>query len=479
MGSTREKNLLRNTAILSIGTFVPKAFSFIITPLLTGNLTKEEYGHYDLIMTLVSLLLPAITLQITTAAFRFLIDARNDEKEMRGIISNIYLFITITTTVTASLFYFLYGYKLGINGAFVCLYFVVNMYLQATQQIMRGLGKNYVYSISSIINSGVNVILLVVLIGGYFFNNIGLTGVIISMLLSELVATMFLIVFGNIKSYITFNEFSKTTIKRMLSYSWPMVPNNLSGWVLRLSDRLVITYFLGVESNAIYAVANKFPALITSLQSVLIYAWQENASLAASDNDKDSYYSKMCNDLFYIFVGFVSVLIAITPLIWKILIRGDYTEAYYQMPVLYLGIFFSSMSSIIGGIYIAHKRTKNVGITTMFAAAINLIIDLGFVNVIGIWAGSISTMVSYLILLVYRMINVQQFQRVSFKIKNILIGLFFIIIMSILSMQKTLIMDAINVGIAIIVLILFDRQFILAFLNKIRGRRVGENETFN
>ena len=77
----REKALAKNTFIIAIGTFLPKFSSIITLPIITGGLTKAEMGTYDLISTLVSLFLPVATLQIQSAAFRFLIDVREDEKQ--------------------------------------------------------------------------------------------------------------------------------------------------------------------------------------------------------------------------------------------------------------------------------------------------------------------------------------------------------------------------------------------------------------
>ena len=81
---SREGALVKNTVILAIGTFFPKLAIFITLPVLTAFLTQEEYGTYDLTLTLVSLILPAATLQIQSAAFRFLIDVRHDDSEKRG-----------------------------------------------------------------------------------------------------------------------------------------------------------------------------------------------------------------------------------------------------------------------------------------------------------------------------------------------------------------------------------------------------------
>ena len=78
---SREGKLVKNTIILAVGTFVPKLAIFVALPILTAYFTKAEYGTYDLVVTLVSFVLPAATLQIQAAAFRFLIDVKENEEE--------------------------------------------------------------------------------------------------------------------------------------------------------------------------------------------------------------------------------------------------------------------------------------------------------------------------------------------------------------------------------------------------------------
>ena len=107
--SNREKALLKNTLILSLGTFVPKAVSFVTLPILTASLSKEEYGTYDLILVLVSLVLPAATLQIQTAAFRFLIKYRNCREKQESIITNIFVFSSVVSVVALIVMFFSLG----------------------------------------------------------------------------------------------------------------------------------------------------------------------------------------------------------------------------------------------------------------------------------------------------------------------------------------------------------------------------------
>ena len=468
---SREANLVKNTFVLSLGTFLPKFISVLVTPILTAQLTKAEYGQYDLITTIVSLLLPAVTLQVSAAAFRFLIDKRNQNEECSYIISTIYAFVIIISLVTGFVFFLLVNDKVGANGILICAYFIADILLVSTGQMLRGLGKNLMYSLSAIIHSVVIVALLIVLTGVIGTVNMGLTGVLIAMLISTLVPLFVLGIAGGVLKYFKLSKVSIKHLKELLNYSWPMVPNNLSGWVLRLSDRLVITFICGIEANAIYAAACKMPIIFSSFQNTFMMAWQENASLALKDNDKDKYYSQMCDWVYRLLVGIMAVLICTTPIIWELLIRGDYNDAYYQLPLLYLGILFSCMSSTIGGVYIAHKKTKSVGITTMAAAFINFMVDIIFVRLIGIWAGSISTMVSYLFLLIYRMRDVQRFQRLYFDYKIIITGILLIAMMGVLCYQRNMACNLINIPICLFALLFFCKDIITTFM-KIAKRKI-------
>ena len=92
---------------------------------------------------------------------------------------------------------------------------------------------------------------------------------------------------------------------------------------MRLSDRLVITGFIGIEANAVYSVANKLP-LYSVLQNTFTIAWQENASIVSKDEDAEMYYSEMFDTMYALFFAIMTILIASTPILFEILIRGDY-----------------------------------------------------------------------------------------------------------------------------------------------------------
>ncbi len=464
---SREGQLAKNTLIISFGTFLPKIINVITLPIITAYLTKAEYGQYDLITTLVFLALPITTLQIQSAAFRFLIDYRNDFEKSGEIISTIVIYAFFTSVVSVIVISaVLQGISLEMR-ILIALYFLLDLLLAVAQQITRGLSLNKAYSVSTIISSIVSLGGIVVSVQ---FMGQGLSGVMLSMDIATFIGILFLFFRIKMWQYIRLKNFRKSTLKELLSYSWPMVPNNLSNWVLRLSDRLVITKVMGIEANAIYAVANKIPNLFVTVQSTFVYAWQENASLSVKDSDVEEYYSNIFDSIFRMLVGIMALAVAGTPIMFVVLIRGDYDEAYYQMPILFMGMMFSCIASVLGGIYVAHKKTKSVGITTIIAALCNLLIDIVFVRFIGITAGSVSTLVSYILLSVYRMIDIQKIQKIKYKYKTICLWLVVLVLMCVLCYLNNFWLNVLNFVIAIFVVYFSNKKLICGIPKKIKNK---------
>ena len=464
---SRIENLVKNTLIISLGTFLPQLTSLITLPILTLKLSSAEYGYYDLIGTLISLLIPIITLQIQAAGFRFILSSKDDKIQCTKYISNIFFVVTISSFFSTIILYFVF-YKLS-NWIKICIlmYFVLDTYTNALIQIVRGFSKNKIYSIGAIIQSLVKTIVLYILL---INANLGLLGSIIALILGNVVAFIFEFCAIKLWQYLSFKQISKNIIKEMLKYSWPMVPNTLSGWILRVSDRIVITSFLGIEQNAIYAIANKIPNLLGVLNSTFTMAWQENASINANDNDIEFYYTSMFNMFIKFLAGGTAILISFTPIMFIILINGNYKLAYYQMPILFIGIFYSCISSFLGGIYIANKRTKNVGITTIIAAVINLVVDLILISYIGITAGSISTLVSYIILVLYRMYDLRKYQNINYDLKAFLFVNLYLIVMSIIFFFNNTMLNILNVMIGLSFAIIINKDIIQKIIEKIKER---------
>lgn len=461
----REESLIKNAIILAFGTFFPKFASFVSLPVLTACLTHEEYGTYDLVVVLVSLFLPIITLQIHTAAFRFLIDCRDSGHEKERVITNIFAFIIpVSLIALVVLFLVLHDYSYMVRFL-ICTYFFFDVMANSARQVARGQSLNTAFSISASVSAFGQIIFVLVFV---LWLKKGLIGCMAALVVSEVLSTVFLMLRAGIYKYLKVSSVDSTEIKRLLTYSWPMVPNALSMWVMQVSDRLVVSVFLGVASNAIYAVANKIPSIMTLAQTSIVQAWQENASQTANDKDVGQYYSKTFNMVLGFTAGLLSLLVSLSPLLFKILVKGNYDAAYTQLPILFMSMLFFSMASFLGGIYVAFYKTKSIGITTVVAAALNLVIDISLIRYVGLYAASLSTLLSYIFLFTYRLLDVKKFVNIVYDFKHIAFICTALVLQCIIFWVNILPLNVANFAISIVFFLIWNRTLVKSMINKLK-----------
>ncbi len=475
--SSREEKLVKNTLVLSIGSILPKLATFIIFPILTGCLDKEELGIYDLYTTLVSLILPSATLQIQTAAFRYLIDRRESKYEVTKIVTNIYVFIVPVSIAALIVTYFCLTDATPLVRIMVCAYFMADILVNAARQVSRGLSNNKDYSVSAIISAAFKMIFTVVCV---YWLKFGLFGVVTALFIASFCSFIYLFFKIRLYEYFDFSLTSWDTLKEMLQYSWPMVPNSMSMWIIKMSDRMVIRFMspMHLAANAAYAAANKIPQLLQLAQSTFTLAWQENASIYNKDKDVQKYYSSMFKTMYNLIAGFMGAMLAIAPFLFEILVRNkEYYYAYAQVPILFMGMFFYIMSSYLGGIYVAYKATLNVGVTTMAAAVINLVVDILLIQSLDLYAASISTLVSYMFLFIYRMFNVRKLVKLKYDYVHIILVFGILVTECCLCLQQNILALVFNFLIGTLAFFILNMPLVRAvgrkmmkFLNKRKKR---------
>ena len=85
MANNRNRYLMKNTIIFTLGNFGSKLISFFLIPLYTNVLTTTEYGVVDLVVTVVTVAVPVLTLNISESVMRFALDKDADKQKITQI----------------------------------------------------------------------------------------------------------------------------------------------------------------------------------------------------------------------------------------------------------------------------------------------------------------------------------------------------------------------------------------------------------
>ena len=434
----KKKQLAKNTIIIFFGRVCTQLISFFLLPLYTSYLATKEYGTVDLIQTYVTLLVPIITLELEMSIFRFLIDSRKSEKETNKLISNNFFILGISLSIF-SILYIIVSSIVTIPYRWLILVDIIVCVLSGNfLQVARGFGKTLDYAISCILTGLTTVISNIILICF-----VHMQGMIISMALANFMCSLYLFIRLKLYSKINFKIVDFKQIKEMYKYSLPLIPNGISWWIVNVSDRSIISIVLGASANGLYAISNKFPTIISSLTGVFNLSWSESAALHINSSDRDEFFSDITNTVLRLFMALGVGMLACMPFVFPILIDVKYNDAYNYIPFLVLGTVFNVAICLYSQVYLAKKLSKQVASTAIVGAIINIVINVVLIKYIGIYAAAISTMISYLIMMVYRHFDLKKYVNITIDKKLIIESIVMYTITLIIYFQKSLILQGI------------------------------------
>ena len=394
----QKKELIKNTIIISIGKFSTQLLSFLLLPLYTSLLKSSEYGQYDFLNTISIFLIPCVTLLMEEGMFRFLIDAKTD-KQKGEVFTTTFVF-SIISFIIWSILIFIVGSILKYPFTIYLIFYILASLLSSLAgSTARGLSKFKLYSVFSFLSSLATILLNILFIVKL---HLGINSLFLSYIIGNSIVSLWLLMKINVFKYVKLINLSKTKVKEMIKYSFPLVPNSISWNAIGLTDRLLIINILGESKNGIYSVGLRFPTVINTCYSYFNLSWKESASKVVNSEDKDEFYNSVYLNLNRFLICVSILIIAFIPFIFNLLVKNDYREAYMYIPLMILSVYFSNLSNFCSGIFSAYKDTKILAKTTLIATIINFVVGILLIKVIGLYASIIATMIAYIVIYYYR-----------------------------------------------------------------------------
>lgn len=330
MSNNKYKTLVSNTMLISLGTFGSKLLVFFMVRFYTSYLTPADYGTADLITQTANLLFPLISLGITDGVFRFAVD---HTEQRRNIFS-----VGVYTILAGALLLVAILPLLGLFPQFDGFLWLIALYTMCSclhalcAQFVRAEGHTALFAVQGMVNTalviGLNVLFLVGL-------RMGITGYVLSVALADLACTLFLVVRERLWRQLMLRP-GWAAAREMLAYSIPMIPTTVFWWITSVSDRYMVTAYLGVDANGIYAVSYKMPTILSLVSSIFMEAWQFSAVSEAQGSRREHirFFSKVwCSFQSVMFLAGACIIAFAVPEI-HVLTTEQYYGAWLYVPVL-------------------------------------------------------------------------------------------------------------------------------------------------
>ncbi|MFR2776308.1 MAG: lipopolysaccharide biosynthesis protein [Anaerostipes sp.] len=410
----KNKELAKNTAIISVGKFCTQFLSFLLLPFYTSILSTTEYGTVDLLITYQQLIGYIVFFQIEQAIFRFLVEVRNKKEDASKIITSCMGFAVGQSVILGIIMCMINTFINIQYWNYLFAYVVAVIMSGCMLQIARGFGKNFVYALGSFISAIVTIVLNILFLAVF---KMRVTGMLLAYILGSSVCALTVFFILKVYKYISTVSFNRKTLRMCLLYSLPLVPNVLSWWVMSASDRTIVAFFLGTAYNGVLTVANKFPGAYSAFYTVFNLSWTESAVIHINDDDAEQFFKSVIERVYRLFSAVAVGLLACLPFVFNFLVNVNYHEAYYQVPIYMLASLCQVFQGMYSVIYIALKKTKEVAKSTVISAIINFLVCILLINSIGLYASSISTLISYLFLCIWRYNDLKKYLYVRFNMK--------------------------------------------------------------
>ncbi len=415
-GMNRGKTITNNILLFTIGNFGSRILTFLMVLVYTHFIDTSDLGYYDIIITSINLLQPIVMLSLTEGIYRWLIDSDDKPAGFReSVISTCNKTVLITTLVAGSLFFIVNIFFKFQYAVLIAILFLSTVIYLLNLDAVRGLANNKLYAISGLLNC---VICLAIEVVGLVVFKAGVEVLLYAKIIANVLTTLLIVLLQKqIRSSIRY-PYDKAIARDVLKYSLPLIPNTISWWIVNFSDRYIILAFLGTSFNGIYTVSNKFPTIITVLTGIVYMALHGVIIKEYYADDRDEFFSSLFEKYYTLLFSLIICAIPATKIVIELFVSADYISAWEYTGFLYFSTVFSALASFLGFGYSIAKDTKRSVRSTVLAAAVNIIINVAFIKLIGLHAASISTFVSYVVLFVVRIFHSKKYYNITINWKK-------------------------------------------------------------
>ncbi|MGN1122776.1 MAG: lipopolysaccharide biosynthesis protein [Eubacterium sp.] len=409
------KKLASNTIIFAIGTFSSKILSFLLMPFVTRMMQTGDYGAADLIQQTVNVLIPIVTLQVNSAALRFALDKAANKKDVFtvGVRTTLIGFTVFLLCAYPLSFVTIKDFRLGDYILLIIAFVLVSSFRQLCQQFVRGMGHVKLFAVDGIIATATTLLFTILFLGPFKW---GITGYIVAIIASDACSVIFFTVTAKLYRYVTPKCFDKSIGTQMLKYCVPLIPTVVLWWIINVSDRYMVTYFIDSSANGLYTAASKIPNFVILFSQIFIDAWQLSAVDEYDSQSRAHFFTRV----FRVYSGGVfavaSALILACQFLTKILVAGSYYDSWKFVPILIIATTYSCVVNFLASVYMAEKKSMMSLVTAMSGAVTNVALNLLFIPRLGANGAAIATVCSFLVVFVTRGLNTRKYIKIDFKL---------------------------------------------------------------
>jgi len=464
------QKLASNTLVLAIGQFGSKLLVYVMLKFYTSMLGTDGFGDVNLIINVSALMISVVTLSISEGVLRYGLDKGNNGKHVFSIGINVAvvgLAIFAAFIPLLGFIEFLSDYKW-----LIFMYVCTGSIKGICSIYVRSRGHVKLYAIDGILTTVTNILFNLLLLGVF---DLGVLGYVLSVSLADLCSIVFLSIRAKLpKKYRPLGN-DRMLRTAMIRYSIPLMPTTIMWWIINVSDTIMVKIIHGSDANGVYSFAYKFPNLAAIVVGIFLQAWHMSAITERNSRTISNFYSNVFSLMQTVmFIAVAGIMLVLRPIIMPFFGSEGFEYAYFYVPCLLGAVLFQCSSNFMGSIYEASNKTSHSFVSSVIGAASNVLLNLLLLKPMGVIGAAVATLVSYIIVFVYRVIDTKKYLYMKIDYRKTVVNLILICGMaaSVMFLEYGLIQNVINVVLFIVIVAINFRSAVRAvkmFISRRKG----------
>lgn len=423
--------LIKNISFYSIGNILQQATTFMLLPIYTKYLTPMDYGIFNSMNVLQSIIVVFMTFGTEKSIYRLIYDYKSKDERMK-FIGSVVLIISIIASIITSIFFLIPNHlsKIFSNISFYPYYSytILSSFLLVYSNIPKILLQVEEKSQQFLVLSLIQLVLYNCLVWYFVIINkeMGL-GMLKAAFYSALVLLPYYIYYltGKIKIVIDFS-----ILRNIFSFSIPMIPNIVFSWIINLSDRIFIEKYLNLSEVGIYSLGFKIGSIILIFASSFYTAFNPYFYKIANSENQLKAKEKLYNTITIYLIVLILICFVVaffSKEIIYLLFDERYKKAYTIVPIIALSYLISQSNGILNLYFYQQKKSGLISIFVFVSAFISIVFNILLIPRIGIEGAAYASLISSTILFTLQYCLSKYYYFIQFNWK-ILIPLIIILI---------------------------------------------------
>lgn len=415
--------LAGNTVIFAISSFSSKLLAFIVKPLLSYVMAAPSVmGVANLATQCGNLLIPFVSLGISNAVIRFGLDRGCSKKQVftNGLLTLFmgYLLMLLATPLLRLL------PTMAEYLAFIYIFVLTSCLRTLCTQFVRSRQMNRLIAVDGILctfSTMMFYLLFLVVIP------LGASGYLLAIICGDLLSSVFLFVVAGLAKYVDFHRINRRLWKEMLRFSLPMIPAQVSFWIINASDVFYLKYMCdgyagqsGDTWSGLISAGYWMPTILNTLGLIFYEAWQLSAM--TEEEGRERFFSRV----FRLYSGVLFCCAA--GIIWLCqpmmrIFRADYYWSWHFVPFLTVAAIFTCFNQFFNSIYVVYKRSTNALYTMLAGTIVNCVLNYFFILQWGPVGATPASLIGLFTVFVLRAVNTRGLLRVDFRPRRMAVNL--------------------------------------------------------